>query len=86
MPPGEGERPYAAYFLFLRWRRIGEQGVDGHLESAYLAHGVTADEAREALGAWSLAETREELERQIAALSAGAAPPRRWWDVMRDES
>lgn len=83
---GEAERPHGAYFLFLRWRRIGEQGVDGHLESAYLAFGATPAEAREALGAWSLADTRAELERQIAALNGGSATPsRRWWDVMRDE-
>lgn len=84
---GDAERPFAAYFLFLRWRRIGAQGVDGHLESAYLAHGDSPGGARDALGAWSLADTRAELERQIAALRGeSAAAPRRWWDVMRDES
>lgn len=84
---GDPDRPFAAYFLFLRWKRIGEQGVDGHLESGFLAYGASPDEAREALGAWSLADTRAELERQIAALSGEGAPAtRRWWDVMRDDA
>ena len=30
---GERDRPWGAYLLFVRWRRIGEQGVSGHLES-----------------------------------------------------
>ena len=86
-PTGDDDRPFAAYFLFLRWRRIGEQGVDGHLESGYLAHGPTAEDAREALGAWSLIETRAELERQIADVARGrAGSTRRWWDVMKDDA
>ena len=38
---GEAERPYGAYFLFVRWRRLGTQGVEGHLESTFLAYGVS---------------------------------------------
>ncbi len=82
---GEADRPYGAYFLFPRWRRIGSQGVDGHLESDYLAWGETADAARDALGAWPLADVRALLEATIESLSGGP-PERRWWDVMRDES
>ncbi len=91
---GEAERPFGAYFLFLRWRRIGAQGVEGHLESAYLAHGNTPDAAREALGRWPLAAVRTELEsrlaerRQTEGSDPGQAQPvrgRRWWDVMRHE-
>lgn len=82
---GEADRPYGAYFLFPRWRRIGAQGVDGHLESDYLAWGETADAARDALGAWPLADVRALLEATIESLSGGP-PERRWWDVMRDES
>ncbi len=81
---GEADRPYAAYFLFLRWRRIGAQGVDGHLESAYLEYGDSAEGARDSLGDWSLARVREELEARVRELSGGATE-RRWWDVMRDE-
>lgn len=78
-------RPYAAFFLFLRWRRIGAQGVDGHLESDYLAFGSTPRDAREALGAWSLADVRTVLEQGIRALS-GDEVSRRWRDVRRDDA
>jgi len=81
---GDAERPCAAYFIFPRWRRIGASGVDGHLESDYLAWGATPDEALESLGTWTLSAVRAELEARIAALSGGA-PGRRWWDAMRDE-
>lgn len=81
----DAARPFGAYFLFLRWRRIGAQGVDGHLESDYLAWGHTPDAAREALGAWPLAEVRLQLEGAIETLVHGTSG-RRWWDVMRDES
>lgn len=80
---GEPEHAYAAYFLFLRWRRIGPQGVEGHVESEPLAHGTTADEARRALGAMPLAEVKAVLDACIA--SRGGPSGRKWWDVMRDE-
>ncbi len=77
-------RPWAAYFLFLRWRRMGQQGVEGHLESDYLAWGTTADEAREALGRWQLSDVLRVLEQRIRA-GADQESPRRWWDAMRDD-
>lgn len=76
-------RAYGAYFLFLRWRRIGPQGIEGHLESPFLAWGETPDAARAALGALSLAETRTTLESLIREQGEGSV--RRWWDVMREE-
>jgi hypothetical protein len=91
---GEGEHPFGAYFLFLRWRRIGAQGVEGHMESGYLAFGATPDAARESLGRWSLAEVRAELEARLLEehrRNDGDSDPgrpvagRRWWDVMRGE-
>jgi hypothetical protein len=91
---GEPDRAFGAYFLFLRWRRIGEQGVEGHVESGYLTYGATPDAAREALGTWSLAAVRAELEARLAERRQGGAGAheggrhgagRRWWDVMRDE-
>jgi len=77
-------RPFGAYFLFLRWRRIGTQGVEGHLESDYLAYGHSEDEARAAIGAMSLNAVKELLEQLIRQHSA-SQPSRRWWDAMRDE-
>jgi hypothetical protein len=80
---GDAERPWGAYFLFLRWRRMGTQGVEGHLESPFLAYGATAAEAIHALGATPLASVKAILDDLIRQ---GASPPaRRWWDVMRDE-
>jgi hypothetical protein len=80
---GEGERPYGAYFLFVRWRRLGSQGVEGHLESAFLAYGESSASAREALGAMPLEEVKAVLDDLVRANAP--TPPRRWWDVMRDE-
>jgi hypothetical protein len=77
-------RPYAAYFLFLKWRRMGQQGIEGHLESDYLAWGPSPAEARDSLGRWQLADVRRVLEQRIREASAGDSP-RRWWDAMRDD-
>jgi hypothetical protein len=77
-------RPYGAYFMFLRWRRIGAQGIEGHLETDYLASGPTEDAARAAIGAMTLSEVKAVLE-QLIREQAADKPPRRWWDAMRDE-
>lgn len=82
---GDTARPVGAYLLFIRWKRIGEQGVSGHLESPFVAWGDTADAARSALGAWPLADVRAALEQLIVAAGDGAAP-RRWFDVAPDDS
>jgi len=76
-------RPFGAYFLFVRWRRLGTQGVEGHLESPFLAYGPTAAAAAAALGAMLLEEVKAVLDDLIRARTP--EPPRRWWDVMRDE-
>ena len=75
---------WAAYFLFLRWRRIGAAGVDGHLETDYVVRASSQADARAALGAFTLAQVREILEARIA--EAAPKPARRWFDVMRDVS
>jgi hypothetical protein len=80
---GDPVRPFGAYFLFLRWRRVGAPGVEGHLETSYLAWGATAAEALAAIGALPLQEVRAQLELCIDA--AEPAAPRRWWDVMRED-
>lgn len=81
---GDVTAPYGAYLLFLRWRRIGQQGIEGHLESAILESGESADEARAALGAWKLNDVKALLDTLIAKSSQGAGG-RRWWDVMRED-
>lgn len=82
-PASDPARAWGAYLLFLRWRRMGPQGIEGHLESPFLAWGATPDAARAALGARSLADTRAVLESLIRAQDGGSG--RRWWDVMREE-
>ena len=81
---GDTARPVGAYFLFLRWRRVGAQGVEGHLETDFLAWGDDEAAARAALGAWSLADTRAALDACLQS-GPGTAGTRRWWDVMKEE-
>ena len=78
---GDPARPVGAYLMFVQWRRVGEQGVDGHLESDFLAWGATAAQARRELHALPLAAAQRELDARIAA-RAGAASGRRRWNVM----
>ena len=81
---GDRERPYGAYFLFLRWRRIGSSGIEGHVETDYLAHGNTEGEARSRIGMLRLNDVKGILETALRSREGGAAR-RRWWDAMRDE-
>jgi hypothetical protein len=81
----ESERPpWAAFFLFVKWARIGAQSPEGHLESDYLARGTTEAEARERIGARSLTDVKSLLDTLISARTATTT--RRWFDAMRDES
>jgi hypothetical protein len=80
---GEPDRPYGAYLLFLRWRRLGAPGIEGHLESPFLTFGASPDDARKSLGAMALEDVKRILDELIAATTP--APARKWWDVMRDE-
>ena len=81
---GEPERPWGAYLLFVRWRRIGEPGVEGHLETDHLAFGDSADAAMVAAGRLPLSEVRAKLD-ALVATRLEDRPQRRWWDVMRDD-
>lgn len=80
---GDTERPFGAFILFVKWRRLGTQGVEGHLESPFLAYGATADEARSALGAMALGDVKAILDDLVRANTP--APSRKWWDVMRED-
>ena len=81
---GDAARPWGAYLLFLRWRRVGASGVEGHLESDFLDHGATEAEARAAAGTLSLWEVKRVLDELVRSVGGGK-PERPWWDVMRDE-
>jgi hypothetical protein len=83
-PTGDPNAPWAAFFFFVRWSRLGAQSPEGHLESEYLLTAASESDARTALGETPLAEVKSLLDRLIAQ-RAGAAPTRRWWDAMRDE-
>jgi hypothetical protein len=74
---------WAAYLLFLRWRRLGASGVEGHIETDYLRRAATQAAARDTIGALTLQQVREILETRIA--ESAPQPSRRWFDVMRDD-
>ena len=76
--------PWAAFFLFVKWARLGAQSPEGHLESEYLAYGATEADARERLGRTSLDDVKRLLDELIDERQQGE-PTRRWWDAMRDE-
>lgn len=81
---GERAQPWGGYLLFLRWSRVGQSAVEGHLESDFLAFAASEDEARAAVGSISLWETKDLLESLIRR-DYGGVPERRWWDAMRAE-
>ena len=80
---GDAAAPVGAYLIFLRWSP-GEPQVVGHLESDFLARAHTEDEARAAIGALSLDDTKRALDDLIRA-SRATDGQRAWWDVMREE-
>ena len=75
---------WGGYLLFLRWRRIGEPGVDGHLETDFIVRADTEDQAIAELGRMPLATVKATLDALIRK-SDGGVPRRKWWDVMREE-
>src|SRR5215207_7824109 len=78
---GDAAAPWAGFFLFVKWARLGAQTPEGHLETEYVVHGETEAAARGALGRTSLDEVKALLEGLIVERAAGA-PTRRWWDAM----
>jgi len=62
---GEAARPFGAFLLFVQWKRYGAQGVDGHLESEFLAWGSTRAEALAAVGAMELPAVQGVLDALI---------------------
>ena len=80
----DGDAEWGGYLLFLRWRRIGEPGVDGHLETDFIVRADTEEQALAELGRMPLATVKATLDALIRKSDAGV-PRRKWWDVMRDE-
>jgi hypothetical protein len=82
----DDERPpsWAAFFMFVKWARVGAQTPGGHLESPYVVRGATEAEARDRAGQLTLSEVRVLLESLIDG-HRGNLPHRRWFDAMRDE-
>ena len=81
---GDDGTAWGAYLLFLRWRRVGEPGVDGHLETDYIVRADTEEQALAELGRMPLATVKATLDALIRKSDAGV-PRRKWWDVMREE-
>ncbi len=81
---GDPAAPVGGYLLFLRWARLGDQKVQGHLESAFLATAPSEDDAKRAVGAMPLAEVKRVLDELVRGQDA--PPARKWWDAMRDDS
>jgi len=83
---GDPEHPWGGFLLFLRWRRIGAQGVEGHLETGFLALANSHSAALEAVRSLSLESAQAHLEALVRERQASdRGPSRRWWDVMREE-
>jgi|ERR1043166_5421668 hypothetical protein len=81
---GDATGPWAAFFLFVKWARLGAQAPEGHLESDYLVTAQNEAEARRGLGEMPLDEVKNILDALIAERHGGE-PRRKWWDVMKDE-
>ena len=77
--------PWAAYFFFVKWTRIGASSPEGHLESGYLAHGATELDARERAGTMPLSAAKQVLDELIARAPSGTSK-RKWWDAMNADS
>jgi hypothetical protein len=66
------EGAFGAFFLFVQWKRIGEPGIGGHLESAFLAHGPDSLAAKAALGAMPVEAVQRVLDALILAREGDA--------------
>ena len=77
-------KPWGAYLLFLRWRRMGAAGIDSHLETDFIVRGATEAEVLAALGRMPLLLAKASLDTLIRQREGGT-PSRRWWDAMQAE-
>lgn len=83
---GDPDASWGGFLLFLRWRRVGAQGVEGHLESDFLVRAPSEQGALEAARDITLEAAQELLDSMVLEQKVDVhAPRRRWWDVMREE-
>ena len=80
-----GAAQFGAFFLFVQWKRFGEQGVEGHLESPFLAHGADVEAAKTALGAMAVDEVQRHLDSLIVAREDAAREAQRIAAALDDE-
>jgi hypothetical protein len=59
---GQAGAPWGAYLFFVRWS-AGQPALAGHVESDFLVRAGTAAEAQATLGAWSLTDVQQVLNR-----------------------
>lgn len=80
-PTEDESAPFGSYILFIRWGQ-GEPFASGHLETPYLFHGRSEDEARRMIAQLPLSSVKKLLDGLIAARAQSSRP---WWEVMQDE-
>lgn len=82
---GEPGAPWGGYFLFLRWRRVGAPGVEGHLESDFVVRADAEAAALAALGRVPLRTAKATLD-TLVRRQPGGAPRRRWQSAAGDDA
>ena len=78
---GDKTQPFAAYLLFVRWRR-GDPVASGHHETEFLAFAMTEEDARRRVSEMRLNEVKERLDTLIRNQTSNDT---KWWDAMRGE-
>ena len=81
---GTGAERWAAFFLYIKWARVGAQTPEGHLESNYVVRASNEADALNAIGATPIQDVKDLLDDLIAEKHTGPTE-RKWWDAMRDE-
>lgn len=82
---GDATAPFGAYLFFVRWS-AGEPQVAGHLETDFLATGLSEALAKRQVGAMPLASVKATLDGLIRrAQSPGVPSERSWWDAAASE-
>ena len=77
---GDATQPWGAFLLFVQWKRFGEQGVNGHLESEFLAWGDDREAALAALGVMDVDEVQRRLDALILARAEAERAAAAWDD------